>query len=217
VEENSGIRYVQSAAGAGYVFMLCLSASKPYREQSRYKETDELFDYVILDALKRYVGSNGEAVRFGAPASGSRPSSFKDAVPWLARLLNLQAGRGRPTAAAGDGGLDVVAWRPFRDRRAGYLVLLCQCTVQRDWFPKGRDLLEDIWRGWIDFGKHPHLVLAIPFAIPASFPKWEDLRRVVHTTLDRLRVCELLEGVSLTKEREVMRWVAKEIGKLAQA
>jgi hypothetical protein len=87
--------------------------------------------------------------------------------------------------------------------------------VQRDWFPKGKDLLEDVWRGWIDFGKDPHLVLAIPFVISSGFSKWEDLRRMVHTALDRLRLCELLGDSTLTRETEIRRWVAREIQRLS--
>jgi hypothetical protein len=214
-EESLGIKYTKGSEGTAYAFMLCISASKPYRAESRYKETDELFDSLVLDAIKGYLGNRSSALRFGSPASGARPRNFKDAIVWLARQLTLPSGKGRALSAAGDGGLDVVAWRPFRDSRPGYLVLLCQCTVQRDWFPKGRDLLEDVWRGWIDFGKHPHLVLAIPFAIPSAFAKWDELRRIVHTALDRLRLCELVEGIRLSRESEIQKWVAKEIQRLA--
>lgn len=35
-----------------------------------------------------------------------------------------------------DGGVDVVAWQDFRDGRAGFPVLLAQCTVQEKWRPR---------------------------------------------------------------------------------
>lgn len=125
--------------------------------------------------------------------------------------MRLPQGRGNARPTAGDGGLDVVVWRPFRDGRSGYLVLLAQCTVQMDWFGKARDLARDLWRGWIDFGMDPHLVLAIPFVIPVNHPKWDELRRTVHTVLDRLRICELLETASLTDAKTLGTWATNEI------
>src|SRR6266568_3070197 len=199
-EEASGVRYKRSKTATPYLFMLCISTSKPYRDERRHSDTDELFDSLALDALRKYLGAGAEGIRFGAPASGRRPLNFQEAIHWLAEKMNLSPGKGSPRRTPGDGGLDVIAWRPFRDHRSGYLVLLAQCTVQRDWVTKAKDLTEDIWRGWIDFGKDPHLVLAIPFAIPRNYEKWDDLRRLVHTVLDRLRLAELLEDAKLRRE-----------------
>lgn len=213
-EDGSGIRYEVGVAAVPYVFMLAISTSQPYRDERRHAETDGLFDHLVLDALKRYAGMGSIGHRFGAPASGNRPSNFRDAVTWMAREMRLPSGRGNARPTAGDGGLDVVVWRPFRDARSGFSVLLAQCTVQVDWFGKARDLAQDVWRGWIDFGKDPHLVLAIPFVIPMGYPKWDELRRTVHTVLDRLRLCELLEACVLTEQVDTAKWVASEIARM---
>src|SRR5262245_9207039 len=62
-EEASGIRYSTTAAGVPYLFMLCISASETYRAEKRQKETDELFDQLVLDALKGYLGPSSEGER----------------------------------------------------------------------------------------------------------------------------------------------------------
>lgn len=214
-EDGSKVVYTSSGAALPYLFMLAISTSRPYRAESRQKETDELFDVLVLDALKRYLGAGCEGIRFGAPASGKRPPNFRDAIGWLAKEMKLPTGTGRARPTAGDGGLDVVVWRRFRDDRAGYLVVLAQCTVQMDWFDKARDLAEDVWRGWIDFGKDPHLALAIPFVVPQDFKKWDELRRNVHTVLDRLRLCELLGTTPITRRTEAAKWVTDEIKRMA--
>jgi hypothetical protein len=211
VDDGTGVKYTKSQAALPYLFMLALSVSRPFRDQKRYAETDELFDMLVLDALKRYVGEGCSGVRFGAPASGDRPKNFRDAMLWLANLLHLPAGRGHARPTAGDGGLDVVVWRAFGDRRSGFLVVLAQCTVQLDWPWKTRDLLADVWRGWIDFGKDPHLVLAIPFVVPLGYDKWDELRRAVDTVVDRLRLCELLNAQALTEAASTGAWVASEV------
>ena len=210
-QEDSGVKYTQSKEGTPYLFMLCISVSRPYRDEHRQSDTDQLFDSLVLDALKKYLGTGSDGVRFGAPASGKRPPNFRDGIYWLAQKMNLPTGRGSPRKTAGDGGLDVIVWRPFRDRRSGYLVLLAQCTVQRDWVSKAKDLTEDIWRGWIDLGKDPHLILAIPFVIQRNYDKWDDLRRLVHTLLDRLRLAELLENANLQSTDNMQAWIASEI------
>jgi len=216
-EVGGGITFTSSQQAIPYLFMLAISVSRPYRSEHRFKDTDELFDDLVLDALKRYIGPAGLGVRFGAPASGARPKNFQEAVAWLARQLNLPLGAGRARKTGGDGGLDVIVWRPFRDRRAGYLIVLAQCTVQNDWIGKARDIARDVWRGWIDLGKDPHLVLAIPFVVSSSYDKWDELRRTVHAVLDRLRLCELLEGQALARATETGKWIASEITRMTPA
>ncbi len=215
--DGEGVRYGRSHAATPYLFMLCLSVSKPYRDEHRYKDTDELFDSLVLDALKSYLGRGSRGVRFGSPGSGGRPANFKDAITWLRQRMNLGPGTGRPRMHSGDSGLDVIAWRPFRDGRSAYIVVLAQCTVQLNWLVKARDVTEDTWRGWIDFAKHPHLALAIPFVIPRSSRYWDELRREVHTVLDRLRLAELLEDVPVEREAKIQTWVASEVLRMGGA
>lgn len=210
-QAKTGVRQVSNKGGTAYLFMLCISASKPYRDEHRQSDTDELFDSLVLDALLNYLGKGSQGVRFGAPGSDGRPANFRDAINWLAKMMNLPAGAGHPRKTGGDRGLDVIAWRPFRDKRSGYIVLLAQCTVQRDWVGKAKDLDCDAWRGWIDLGKDPHLILAIPSVVARDYDKWDEVRRIVHSVLDRLRLTELLGGVKLKREGEIRTWIASEI------
>jgi hypothetical protein len=210
-QDFSGMKLVGEAASSPYLFLLCISVSESFRSKARYKEIDELFDLLVLDALKRYIGSDCKGFRFGSPASGERPKNFADSIRWLCTKMKLTPGPGKARKHAGDGGLDVVVWRDFNDPRSGYLVILAQCTVMDDWFDKARDLNEDVWRGWIDFGKNPHLALAVPFVVPHPYAKWDELRRNAHTILDRLRLCELLEGTDLSMAIKTKQWTSKEV------
>lgn len=199
------------------MFLLIISTSVRYRTEHRQKDTDALFDQLVLDALKLYIGHGGRGIRFGAPASSQRPRNFQSAIAWLAREMNLTLGAGRARRVGGDGGLDVIVWRPFLDKRSGYLVIMSQCTVQREWFDKAKDLTDDVWRGWIDLGKGPHLALSIPFVISAAFEKWDMLRRTVHTVLDRLRLCELLARTTVTENVKISKWTAAEIKLMSES
>lgn len=119
-----------------------------------------------------------------------------------------------PLRTYSDGGVDVVAWHHFRDGRAGFPVLLAQCTVQAKWRPKTRDISTTLWRSWIDFPTRPQKVLVIPFAVPEGKAWWRDRNRLAGMILDRMRVSELLEEcdddwlIDLASERT--EWLKKE-------
>ena len=136
--------------------------------------------------------------------------SFPDAVSWLADLFNLGTGSSTPRPRRKDGGVDVIAWRPFRDGRAGYAIVLCQCTAQLNWVPKAKDIVLGQWRGWIDLGLDPLTALAVPFAVSTTFDRWDELKRTVNIILERIRLCELLSLVPIERLEDIRRWTEAE-------
>lgn len=197
-------------SAAIYEFLLWLSISQRYREEDRYKEIDEPFDKLVKQALVHYLGPGARGIRFAFPSSDGRPSGFPDAVNWLAGLPNLDTGKAIPRPRVKDGGVDVVVWNPFKDSRTGFVVVLCQCTVELNWPPKAKDIVIGSWCGLIDFGLHPLTVLAIPFAVPRSFDKWDELRRTVNIILDRMRLCELIQVELVDDLEKIAKWAEAE-------
>jgi hypothetical protein len=90
-----------------------------------------------------------------------------------------------------DGGVDVIAWRPFPDKRTSFPVWLVQCTVQREVVSKSRDIDVRNWSNWLAFDVDPSTVLAVPGLISRT-EVWNEiaLRTLV---LDRIRIVGLLE------------------------
>ena len=214
--ESGNIRLACSDDSLCYVFLLCISTSAPLRSENRQADVELLLDMVVLDALCGYLSGESRGVHFGWPSSGDRPPSFPAAIQWLADRLGLRPGKGEKRAARRDAGVDVVVWRPFRDQREGFVTVLTQCTSAIDWTEKAKDIVIDLWRGYIDFGKDPITCLATPFVIPRPFDKWDELRRTVHFVLDRLRICELLENVPLTVYDQVKEWTRSELRSMGQ-
>lgn len=208
-ETRIGLSRNEGVDHAPYEFLLWLSVSPHFREQRRFPEVDELFDDLVAQALSAYLGKGARAVRFGWPPSGDRPGGFPDAIRWLADLLDLKQGPGTPRSESNDGGADVVAWRPFGDKRTGFIVVLCQCTVRKDWPSKISDVRLRTWQGWIDFGPSPLAALAVPFAVPLAFKGWDDLRREA-MILDRLRLSELMVPNSLPSLEAMRSWTSGE-------
>lgn len=200
-----------------YVFMLCLSRSFLLREERRFQEVDRLFDSLVIDALRAYLGPHAETVRFGWPVSDGRPPDFYTALDWLSARMGLDRGPSKATPDRKDGGVDIVAWMPFVDGGTGFLTLLTQCTIQMDWAPKARDAVADVWAGWVDFGRMPLTCLAVPHVVPRTFDKWDEIRRTVHVLLERVRLTALLRDRALSKSSEINAWVRREIARLADA
>jgi hypothetical protein len=214
--DGGGIRILRAEGALAYVFMLCVSASSLFRAERRQQEVDQLFDSLVLDALRTYMGPTAEVLRFGWPATDGRPTDFYGALDWLSTKMRLDRGASRALPNRKDGGVDVVAWKPFPDGRSGFVSLLAQCTVQMDWTPKATDVISDVWNGWIDFGRMPLTCLAVPHAVPTRFEKWDEIRRTVHFLLERFRLSSLLQNSHLSRKTEIEAWVHREIARLSR-
>ncbi len=210
------VKLAQNENTLSYLFLLTLCASEPLRSEKRQGQVEIMVDMLVLDALASYLSGGSLGVHFGWPTSGNRPPAFPAAIEWLANQLGLKLGKGKLRAARQDGGVDVVVWRPFKDRREGFVTILAQCTIAVDWPEKAKDIVIDLWRGYIDFGKDPIACLAIPWVIPQPFEKWDELRRTVHFVLDRIRLCELLDGAELSQRNEISDWMRAEVGAMSQ-
>ena len=185
---GSGFYIENQNESTAYIFLLLLSTSSPFRSEKRQNEVESLLDYIVLDALKYYLSENSDGVHFGWPVTGDRPTNFSEAIKWLTQKMNLQPGIGKRNNYKKDSGVDVVVWNPFSDGRSSFITILAQCTVQDEWFDKTGDIKRDVWQGWVDVGKYPLTCLAIPFVIPKTYEKWDELRRSVNLILDRLRI-----------------------------
>ena len=199
-----------------YAFLLCLSSSESFRTERRWDETDELFDTVVAQALRKYLGAGSRSARFGWPPSGDRPSDFRDAIGWLCALLDIKRGAGTALPTTNDGGLDVIVWKPLPPSSHGYVVLLAQATVQLDWPKKGKDVQRLVVLGWIDLGTLPATALAIPFVVPKDLPKLDELHRTVTMVIDRLRLCVLIGGDRLDGSDKVVEWTRKELKRMSE-
>lgn len=212
----TGMRYFESGETLPYIFLLCISTSKSLRDRSSLTETDVMFDYLVLDALKKYFGKSGQGVRFAWPTTEGRPPDFVQAIAWLSEKMDVPIGRGKQRPKSKDGGVDLVVWKPFKDKKIGFITILAQCTIQVDWFPKRKDIVTDVWQGHLDFGKEPVTSLAIPFVVPSQFDKWDELRRTINLVVDRLRICELLENEDISNRAQLEEWTQKELEMMAK-
>ena len=147
-----------SDARHDYETLLMLTPNSAARQTVRASVTQvmaDLFESVCERALVNFWGTGGNAIGFGFPSKYGRPPEFDQAITWLAAKMKIEPGRGYRPPLRKDGGVDIVAWRPFSDSRSGFPVALVQCTVQGDILPKASDVDLRLWASWLAMDVDP--------------------------------------------------------------
>ena len=118
-----------------------------------------------------------------------------------------------------DGGIDVAAWHSFEDKKPGIATYLVQCQ-RRSHTSVNRPTSCPMWAAWVRFGLPPGIALSIPFSIPPDAKVRDKILYRVNLLLDRLRLCQLLQGRDIAQfdEYEFMKtWIEDEIEKIRGA
>jgi len=162
------VRALPSATSSPYAALLLLTSGSVARQllsASSTQEMEVLFERIAEGALAQLWGPAGRAVRFGWPSDVGRPPEFPAAIQWLANQLGVPVGGGYRPPIRKDGGVDVIAWRAFPDGRAGFPVVLAQCTLQADLITKASDVEPRVWASWLRMDVDPVTVLVVPQTI----------------------------------------------------
>ena len=208
-----------------YRFLVLLRARQLYPRalEDDGKAAGLLFEDFVKHALGAYVGSPPEhRLRFGV-AGGNRgdrlPHSLPEAVDEVSQRLYEERGE-VPKNAKDDFKADVLAWRPFGDKRPGQLVIIGQATISPgDWMTK------EPAKKWTDgrlirFVARP--VTAVAFAETLSLTPADTLRGLAVTfssiPFDRLRLLSVLRDEDLPSDlRERMdAWAGEMRDRLSQ-
>ena len=210
--DDHSIRRKQDSTSSAYISFLLLTRSPsltPWKTGQVPTGHVEFFEDVTCEALKKLLGPGSKAINFGWPSREGRPQEFHKAVPWLAEKMGVTVGAGYRNPRRKDGGVDVIGWRPFADKKSGFPTYLVQCTVQQDVVRKARDIDLRLWGGWLSLDRDPTSVLAVPRTISALVD-WNEIS-ANSIILDRIRLSELLINFS---SDEIEKFNIKEIEEL---
>ena len=209
------VRSLTDAECTTYVTATLLAPGNAVREYISASPDESMaviFENLVVGASSRIWGDAGKALRFGWPSDIGRPPEFDQAIAWLASKIGVDVGHGYRQPRRKDGGVDVVAWRPFPDGRSGFPVLLVQCTLQENLLAKGMDVDTRLWGSWLAMDVDPTIALATPSAL-APGTVWDELA-LKYMILDRIRLVGLSEA-SVTDEI-AKEWVAGTINDLRE-
>lgn len=187
-----GVAAREDASAYPWTALLLMSADSPVRPSNDLAPAAAALEGITARAVSEIYGPQTEALRFGWPSDEGRPQEFGSAIRWLAARMGVAPGEAYRPPHAKDGGVDVVAWRPFPDRRSGFPVMLVQCTLERNYEHKAKDIDLPVWSGYLRLDVAPATALAIPEVVPAG-EAWNTLaaRTVI---LDRTRLATLGAG-----------------------
>lgn len=209
------VRATSDAATSTYASAALMAPGGPVREYLNAAPDEAMaviFENLVADATARIWGEPGQALRFGWPSRIGRPPEFDLAIRWLADKVGVEIGQGYRQPRRKDGGVDVVAWRPFPDGRSGFPVLLVQCTLQENLTAKGMDVDTRLWGSWLAMDVDPTTAIATPVALPQG-AVWNELA-LKYMVLDRVRLVGLAEPT--VTDEEALEWVSTTIAHLCE-
>jgi hypothetical protein len=210
-----------------YIFQLLLTAFglAPVKGSASPEKT---FEEMAAIAARRYLGPDGESLgfAFGFPRR-YEAKNFHDALTDLCRKIGEGSGAGIPSekltdatsvmrrrrfSEQKDGKLDIVAWRPFPDRRSGKLIGFGQCaTGKTDWRAKMSELQPDVFEKlWLaePFSCSPIRMFFVPRRIEEG--DWRDVAAQAGIVFDRCRIahhCGALEKDASVAD-ECSKWTS---------
>ena len=206
-----GLRVARrTRASSPYEALLLMSlADSPCKSAARVlQEAAAHLEDLGVEALRGLLGPESRALRFGWPSEVGRPREFPEAIGWLSDEMGIRSGAGYRHPRRQDGGVDVVAWRPFPDHQPGFPIVLAQATLERDFVHKSRDIDLRLWAGWLAFDVDPLTALVIPYTVPSD-EAWREMSSTA-IVLDRLRIVGLLGHAGSTSESSTA-WVNQEL------
>lgn len=189
-----------------YIFCLLLSYCDDKKKQVPGFKHTVMFEQLSCLAAKNYIG--GEVLRFGTPRK-EMPSSFREALSTLCRTVEEWShSRTASTLHKQDGGLDLVAWKRFPDRRIGKLILFGHCASGQNWDAKINELQPvNFCSEWLAGEKSP---VVKSFFIPHRLSNeiWANRATSAKLFFDRCRIAHWVgnDEFSRSTGQDNVRW-----------
>lgn len=167
-------------------FLVTLSVHSHTRVLTGHKPS-LLFERLCRDALAAYTSGHAHVL-------SDLDNRIRPAISKLGELLQVQAFPLNARLARKDHGLDVIAWRAFRNMPYGFPTVLCQCTVRKhDLVAKACETRAEDWNRLLHVNpKSFTTAFAVPHVVPPEWDHWFELLTATELVLDRLRLWDLL-------------------------
>ena len=166
-----------------------------------------LCEELAAEIARIYLGDRARSFVFGAASQQPR---FPDRVDDLCRQLGEGGGfvnRNRGRLTARDGNLDVVAWKPFADRRPGKPILFGQCKTGTSYRDTLAQLQPDAFcKKWVrdPLALAPVRAFFITEALPWSL--WHNAVADAGLLFDRCRIMDFADGVNRAVLASLTAW-----------
>lgn len=190
-----------------YTYLLLATRLNMIQHKS-YREIDGtlLFEELSAVAVKNYFGNNADSLVFGTAAEGG----FGDKIKRLIEELKEGVGAKDPedtTNDEKDGGLDIVVWKPFADKKKGKIIGFGQCKTGTNWRQQVGSLHPDDFCKTY-FKEQPFSTPVNMFFVAESFKEnSETLFRKAGIMFDRCRIMANLSNIPDELFTRIQFWV----------
>ena len=199
-----------SAIRSTYAYLLLLSK---YGENAGPPAVPgaSLFEDVAAEAARQYLGGDAtgaKAYNFGFPRRLA-PRGFGPALDQLCGAMGEGGGaKSKPSQAKQkDAKLDLVAWVPMPDARAGKVIGFGQCATGRNWKEKVSELQSGPWcRLWLieQPPVTPLRLFFLPHRIAGS--DWDDHSHNAGIMFDRCRLAAYAGSLPTNLRTRATAW-----------
>lgn len=190
-----------------YEYLACLILSL-YGVTDECANTAKLFERLSSLAIKEYL--DGEVFVFGWPVLVNEPTAISSRIMAAAGRLNERFTE-CPLDRYKDRGVDIIAWKPFAEKRSCQFVVLAQCAAGKNWKTKTRELPINSWKQYIHWANDPVTAFFVPCIIEDDL--WHDISREAGILFDRIRIINLLpSGISdASLNQELCEWIERRL------
>jgi hypothetical protein len=172
-------------------------------------EGTKIFERVLEEILKEYL--QGEAYILGFPSS----KSLEEEVNEIVELINEPAGYRKPATSDKDRGVDVIAWKPFHDKRKSKIIVLLQAAAGWNWRRK-KQIPVNAWRDFIHWHDN-YVISAIGIAEAIQSRKWQNVIDEYPLVIDRIRIFRLNKQINgnfnVTLQKDINNWLKEQLSK----
>jgi hypothetical protein len=202
-----------------YSFLLLLSTNHFYKQTRLTNENRgipaKLFEALTSSAVNKYLPAT---LNIGWPRI-TPPKDLDEALQFFCEI-SYESMREKPEIAdkAKDEDVDIIAWAPL-DKRAGQIVLLVQCTIEKDWRRSAAKIDPATWKNIINFATTPRKALAFPQVCGLEHWKYQSTKSGI--LFDRLRLVSLFQAgqppypnKTLCLTSKILEWSIEQAEKL---
>ena len=197
-----------------YLFLLAITRGNMHSTHRALKGIDptKVFEKLCGDVLMNFWGgrSTFSDVLIVGTARGNGRRHFPTEIEILCNKLGEGVGwkKGARSPGAGDGSLDIAAWRRFPDKRRGGLVGFAQCKTGIHWREHLTKLIPEAFCG--NYMREPLLLAPLAmYMVPCrvEHDRWDSDVRLGGLLFDRCRITQYATDIPKERRDECRVWL----------
>lgn len=201
----------QNINNQSYLYRYLLLATRMNMQSDRTQGNIDgtlLFEDISVEIVKEYFGERSKSFLFG---TSNQTDNFEVKVNALCTALNEGSGfinrNLEPPSYVKDDSLDIVAWIPFTDNKAGKMIAFGQCKTGTSWSDSLTSLIPEYFlHKWVI--DYPSLTPVRLFFLSESLERtrWHTLTTDAGILFDRNRIMDFSANLSQTISEKIISW-----------